>query len=187
MSNNSFKNIILLILGLSLLGITVAYASLSTRLNISGRSSVPLTTWDLQFEGISDASPANTTLSEPNTAVLNINSIQTNSTKIEKLVVDLKKPGDVAVLSFGIRNTGSINAKLQTSNSELTCTNPSECSNITYTVSCLDGNNNTVTNGYVLGKNSSINCTLRLLYNTNAVISDDITASVSADWTFIQN
>ena len=187
MSNNSFKNIILLILGLSLLGITVAYASLSTRLNISGRSSVPTTTWDIQFENLSDASPANTTLSEPNTASLNINSIQIDATKIENVVADLKKPGDVAVLAFGIRNTGSIDAKLQTSNSSINCTSQSACSNITYTVSCLDGNNNTVTNGYTLAKNSAINCNLRILYNTNASISDDITATISADWTFIQN
>ena len=52
---------------------------------------------------------------------------------------------------------------------------------------CKDGSNNTVNNGYVLSKNSEIKCSLTLLYNANASIEDDITATVSADWTFIQN
>ena len=185
-ANNNMKNMILIILGVSLLGITVAYASLSTRLNINGNTNVPNTTWDIHFEDFSDASPQNTTLEEPNTGVLNTNSIITDSTKITKLEADLKKPGDVVVYAFDIRNDGSIDAKLQTFTNALTCTNQSACSNITYTVACKDSSNNTITNGYNLAKNTEVHCTLSLLYNTNASIEDDITASVSADWTFVQ-
>lgn len=183
--NNNLKNIILIVLGISLLGITVAYASLSTRLNISGNANVQQTTWDVIFEDFSDASPANTTLEETNTGV--IKNVSTNSTKITNFEADLKKPGDVVVYNFDIRNRGTIDARLQSFTNALTCTNQSACSNITYTVVCKDSSNNTINNNYVLAKNTEVNCSLSLLYNTNASIEDDITASVSADWIFIQN
>ena len=183
--NNNLKNIILIILGISLLGITVAYASLSTRLTINGNASVPQTTWDIVFEDFSNTSPDNTALEEPNTGV--VKSVTTSATKITNLVADLKKPGDVVVYSFDIRNRGTIDSRLQPFTNSINCTTQNACSNITYTVVCKDGSNNTVNNGYVLRKNTEVNCNLTLLYNANASIEDDITANVSADWTFIQN
>ena len=185
MSNNS-KNILLGVLALGLLSISIAYASFSTRLRVSGTTETPNTTWDIHFDNFSTSStPAKTSLNENNTGELK--SVSTNATKITNLNVDLKKPGDVVIYTFNIENDGTIDSKLQTFNKSITCPVQSDCNNITYTVTCTDSNSNTLVAGSTLAKNTSASCALTLLYNANATnLSDDVRATVTADWVFIQ-
>lgn len=184
MSNNS-KNILLGVLALGLLSISIAYASFSTRLSVSGTTQASQTTWDIHFDSFSTSStPAKTALDEPNTGTAQ--SISTSGTKVTSLNVNLKKPGDLIVYTFDIENDGTIDAELQTFNKTITCPVQSDCDNITYTVTCTDSNSNTLVQGSKIAKNTSATCALTLLYNTNANITDDVKANVTADWVFIQ-
>ena len=179
------KNILIIVLVISLVAITIAYAAFSTRLRISGTASIGQTTWDVAFSSFSTAlTPQTTTLNEPNTG--EIKSVSTTDTSITNLEVDLKKPGDSIVYSFNIVNDGNIDAELSASSSSKTCTPQSACNDITYTVECRDSSNNVISNGYRIPVNSNITCSLTLLYNTNAQLQDDVTASVTANWSFIQ-
>ena len=49
MNNEKFKNIILVVLAICLIGITVAYATLSQNLDISGVAKVGKTNWNIHF------------------------------------------------------------------------------------------------------------------------------------------
>ena len=179
------KSILLIVLVVGIISVTIAFAAFSANLRINGTASIGQTTWNVDFASFSeDLTPQTTSLNEPNTG--EIKSVSTSDTSITNLVVDLKKPGDNIVYSFNIVNDGSIDAKLSSSSSSKNCNPQSACANLTYTVECRDPLNNVISDGYRMQTNSSISCKLTLLYNTDANIEDDITASVTASWAFIQ-
>ena len=185
MFNEGKKDIILLILGFSIVTISVAYAALSTTLSISGRAGIPQTNWDIHFENFSTSlTPANTLSGATNTGT--ITSVTTSNTSIDNLRAELKKPGDSIVYSFDIVNNGTIDAKLASFNDSITCASDNTCSYATYSIECKDSNNNVVNTNFKLDQNSSINCKLSLKYNDNANIDDDVSATLSASWNFIQ-
>ena len=87
------KNILLGLLVVGLIGMTIAYAALSTTLTISGTANVAEAKWDIHFANFDDTHiPANAVGGGTNTGV--IKSVSTNATAITNLKVDLKKPGD---------------------------------------------------------------------------------------------
>ena len=179
------RNLVLILLIVFLIGITVAYATLSTNLNISGTIGVSQQNWDIHFTNFSTADkPSLTTSGETNTG--DIVSVSTSNTSIDSLKAELKKPGDSIVYSFQVKNFGTIPAKLSTFNKSIVCTSDANCSYATYTVICLDGNNSTVNENYILQPNSQINCKLTLKYKDDANISDDVSATISANWNFTQ-
>ena len=47
--NNKIQNIVLGVLAVGLIGITIAYASLSQNLTINGTAKVAAATWDVHF------------------------------------------------------------------------------------------------------------------------------------------
>ena len=50
--NDKVRNIILIVLAVCLIGITVAYATLSQNLNISGVANVDKTSWNIHFTNV---------------------------------------------------------------------------------------------------------------------------------------
>ena len=50
--NERTRNIILIVLAVCLIGITVAYATLSQNLNISGVANVDKTSWNIHFTNV---------------------------------------------------------------------------------------------------------------------------------------
>lgn len=184
MYNENKKTLILIILGIVIVSISIAYASLATNLSIGGTVNAPNVDWDIHFLNFSSSStPSNTTSGETNTG--QIVSVQTSNTSIENLKAELKKPGDSIVYTFDIKNFGNIDAKLDSAPISITCSN-GNCNHATYTVVCLNSSRNTVNIGDELAANETFNCTLTLKFNDNAEISDDVSASVSADWNFSQ-
>ena len=185
MFNENKKTIILIALGFIIVSISIAYAALATNLQIGGLANTPSVDWDIHFINFSTSStPANTTLGETNTG--EIKSVTTSGTLIDNLKAELKKPGDSVVYTFDIKNFGSISGKLDSFRSNITCQN-NNCSHATYSVVCLDSSKNTFTENQTLAPNAIINCTLTLKFNDDAVIEDDVSATISADWHFSQN
>ncbi|MBQ9024064.1 MAG: hypothetical protein IJ105_02445 [Bacilli bacterium] len=184
MYNDNRKTVILILLGIVIVSISIAYASLATNLNIGGTISSPSANWDIHFINFSSSStPANTTSGQTNTG--EIKSVSTSGTSINNLKAELKKPGDSIVYTFDIKNFGNIDAKLTSFNSNITCGN--DCSHANFLISCLDSNSNLFQENNILHANETINCTLSLKFNDDASISDDVSANISANWIFSQN
>ena len=108
------KNILLGVLIVGLVSMTVAYAALSTSLNISGTANVASATWDIRFENYSTLTgTGNTNVDAPQVTAALANS---STTKLSNVDVTLSKPGDKLVYQFDIVNNGTIDAKKATSN-----------------------------------------------------------------------
>ena len=178
MFNNKQKTVVLILLVFVMVSIAIAYSALYTTLNIGGTVDAPSVQWDVHFINFSDSTP-----SSPNTG--EIKNVTTSNTAITNLTADLKKPGDSVVYSFDIKNFGNIDARLTSFTSAITCPS-NDCSYATYTVQCLNGAT-PVTQGFVLAKNASINCSLTVTYKTGVTIQDDAVTNVSANWNFVQN
>ena len=185
MGNDNRKTIILIILGIVIVSISVAYAALATSLSINGTISSPSVNWDIHFINFSSSStPSHTLSGETNTG--EIKSVSTSGTAIENLKAELKKPGDSIVYTFDIKNFGSLNAKLDSFTNNITCSS-GNCNHATYSITCLNSSSQTFVQNDILAPNAVLNCTLTLKFNDNATISDDVNASISANWSFSQN
>ena len=201
--SNKTKNILLGVLIVGIISMTIAFAALSTRLNINGEANVAATSWNVHFQEWSlDTNP--TVDGHQNTAVYP--SIQTlttsmslapNITKVDNLNVTLKQPGDYAKYNFEIINEGSIDAKLSNFTASLTPTSDV----IGYEVKCYEDSSRTgteVTTNSVLAANGGLAyCYIKVQYNdqTNTSVAGEnqvytqgeINTSLSANWTWVQN
>ena len=186
MNNNKNKNILLVVLIIGIVSMSVAYAALSTRLNIGGSVISPSVTWDIHFQNFDDTQiPEHTSTGETNTGI--IKSVTTGPTSITSLKADLKKPGDTIKYKFDIKNAGTIDAKLNSFNTTINCSTPSACSEVVYTVTCLNGSS-AFNQGNILVKNGTLNCELNMTYKANASnIDDDVVVNATANWNFVQN
>ena len=203
--NEKNKNILLGVLIVGIISMTVAFAALSTRLNIGGQASVASANWNVHFDNFKDVTE-NTITNEfgtqQNTAVhpavsdLRM-SDSTNVTKVEGLNITLKQPNDYARYTFEIVNDGSIDAQLDSFTPQMTCTSNNNCSDVVdYEVKCYEDSSLTgteVTNDSLLEKNGgAIYCYLQVQYkdktNNNGVYTQEgVSASLSANWTWKQS
>jgi len=97
------KIISLCALLVAVLGLTVAFASLSQTLTINGSAAVNAASWDIHFEKTSGKETevkGAATFTEPTL----------NGTKIENFSTTLTKPGDSVTYYFDIVNNGTVDA-----------------------------------------------------------------------------
>ncbi len=103
------KTLSIVALIVAVLGLTVAFASLSQVLTIRGTTTAKGGKWDIHFEkdgsGATMVKPVKTGEAEATDASL-------NSTSISGIAVTLKKPGDTVTYEFDVKNAGTINAKI---------------------------------------------------------------------------
>ena len=107
MSNDKFKNAILIILAVCLIGITVAYATLSQNLDISGVAKVGKTSWNIHFTKV--LTPKAEGYAEGGKATLN-----SDSTVLTVSEGVLKVPGDTITYVFDVINEGDLDAEVET-------------------------------------------------------------------------
>lgn len=134
------RNKLLYILGtiiVSVITITVAYAILSTTLNISGTSDIQSVNWDIHF----DENEENILITTTGSATYTKPTI--TGTTIRDYNVSLTKPGDSVTFTFPIINNSDITAEVVSIvNSTPTCTSVTGnktdeeivCNNLKYTV-----------------------------------------------------
>ena len=104
MRPNKMQYVILAVLVLGLGGLTVVYASLTQKLNISSTAEVVGGTWDVHFAN--GQAPE-----EIGTAKLT-KAPKLENSQITELAVSFTKPGDKVNYVFDIVNAGSIDAKI---------------------------------------------------------------------------
>lgn len=103
------KTLSIVALIVAVLGLTVAFASLSQVLTINGTTKMKGGTWDIHFEkdgsGATMVEPTKLGDAEGSKATL-------NKTTISDISVTLKKPGDTVTYEFDVKNAGTIDAKI---------------------------------------------------------------------------
>ena len=105
--NERTRNIILIVLAVCLTGITVAYATLSQNLNISGVANVDKTSWNIHFTNV--LTPKVEGQATGGKATLN-----DNSTVLTISEGTLSAPGDKIVYIFDVINEGDLPAEVET-------------------------------------------------------------------------
>ena len=107
MGNEKLKNVILVVLAVCLIGITVAYATLSQNLDISGVAKVGKTNWNIHFTKV--LTPKAEGYAEGGKATLN-----SDSTVLTVSEGVLKVPGDTITYVFDVINEGDLDAEVET-------------------------------------------------------------------------
>lgn len=184
--NNKIQNIVLGVLAVGLIGITVAYASLSQNLTINGTAKVAAATWDVHFEGM-NAGTATGYATLPTTGKL-----AASGTSVSGNIGTLKAPGDTITYTFNVKNAGSINAKISSITApNLTCAPATSggsqtvannvCANLTYTIEYTSESPKTIAVGNTLTAGASKNITLKIVNSSAAttLASEDIAVTAS--------
>ena len=107
------KTLSLVALIVAVLGLTVAFASLSQMLTINGTASINSATWDIHFENLVRSTNGDATINGEPTL---------NSTTISGIDVTLTKPNDGVVFLVNIVNDGTIDAKVESIEVSELCT-----------------------------------------------------------------
>lgn len=174
---NRVRNVVLGVLAVSLIGLTVAYAQLTQRLNINGTAKSKSNTWDIHFENLKSNVTGNAVLSQDNPL-----TIVSNSTTISGSVGNLSLPGDSIVYTFDIANKGTISAQLSAdpiiSTPECSSNDATGatvvCENVIYTLTYADGSK--IKTGDILekGEKKAAKLTLSLKNSMSAVPSAEV-------------
>ena len=188
--DNKKRNILLGVLIVGVISMTVAFAALSTTLNITGTASIPTTKWDIHFANGSDNTSGTHANGKVNKGT--ITGLQFATTSISNFTVTLYQPNDEVVYNFDIVNAGTIDGQLDNFSKTLTC-NSSDCSMITYTIDCEDDSHNDANQSdYILAAGDSVSCEMRIKYNdqtnsNNGVYSQSaVSATATATWLYKQ-
>lgn len=174
---NRVRNVVLGVLAVSLIGLTIAYAQLTQRLNINGTAKSKSNTWDIHFENLKSTVTGNAVLSQDNPL-----TIVSNSTTISGSVGNLSLPGDSIVYTFDIANKGTISAQLSAdpiiSTPECSSNDATGatvvCENVIYTLTYADGSK--IKTGDILekGEKKTAKLTLSLKNSMSAVPSAEV-------------
>jgi len=176
------KNILLGVLVVGVIGMTVAFAALTSRIKLNGTANVAETRWNIHFQNWRLDTQNTVTVegrTQQNTAEYpQVNQLtmsdSSNVTKVEGLNVTLHQPNDYAKYNFEIKNDGTIDGELSHFDRNITCPSGKNCDFLEYTVTCEDAaHNDALAANYVLVKNTKVDCTIELKYKniTNGDLS----------------
>ena len=101
------KALVIVVLLIVIAGLTVAFAALSTTLNINGTAYLDAAKWGIKFENLSEPVKVGTA-STSGTAKIE----ETKSAEINGINVNLSIPGDKVTYTVDLVNEGTINAKI---------------------------------------------------------------------------
>ena len=155
--------LVALALVLSVAGIAVGFAAMSTDLDISGQAEVVPASWKIRFENLSSPTitGAATVETEP--------TIQ-NDTHLGDYDVVLTKPGDSVVYTFDVKNAGTLDAKLTAYNfatptftgkgANAAADAAIAQANVVYTLTYSDGTPISVNNTLAAGESKTLKLTV---------------------------
>ena len=188
---NLFATVLLMIV--VIVGISVAYAALSSTLNIqTGNVTTNSLTWNV---GFAPGTVTGTSGGSGNDGrVCGDATVTANSVSIANTT--LSKPEDSCTYALVINNTGSIDATLHTisqqSPTSVSCTasgnNASmECGNITYKLTTDSAGTTLLNTGGTLAKNTGTTTVFLVVKYTGATVSDTAQVQENGGFTLIYN
>lgn len=181
--NREVKIIAVVALLVAVVGLSVAYAALSTTLEISGSATINSASWDVGFVKGSHTTTGGATFVEPTVS----------STSITGYSAKLTMPGDSVTYNFKITNQGSIPATLGTVNiGSISCTGTDSaeaaatCANLTYSVTYADGTAIKVGDSLAVGATKDAKITITFNAGATTVPTNPVTVN-GMDVTLIYN
>ena len=177
----SVKILIISILFMLIAGLTVAFAALSTTLNIKGTAYLDAAKWGIKFENLSEP------VKVGNASVVGTSKIEeTKSAEITGINVSLSTPGDKVTYTVDLVNEGTINAKID--NIEKTVLTSEQQRYLTFKVTDRDGKE--VSEGDILSKGETRNLTITIEFIKDLTKEDlpkqTSTTSLSYKLNFVQ-
>ena len=163
---SSFKNSAVLLL---LIGVGIGYAVISTTLNITGKTTIGKSSWDVHFENL-----VTTTGSVTPTQAAVIDSGKTNIT----YEIPLELPGDFYEFTVDVVNDGSIDAMIENvvKTPELTT---EQAKYLKYEITYQNGES--IATKQLLAKETTMPIKVRIEYRKDISNSDFPTASTTLD------
>ena len=163
------KALVVVVLLIVVAGLTVAFAALSTTLNINGTAYLDAAKWGIRFENLSSPTKIG---SATTTGTAKIE--ETKSAEITGINVGLSTPGDKATYTVDLVNEGTINAKID--NIEKTVLTSEQQRYLTFKVT--DKNGKEVSKGDILSAGETRNLTITIEFIKN-LTKEDLPASTS--------
>ncbi len=174
------KTLSVIALVVAVLGLTVAFAALSTTLTINGTATLDAATWDIHFENAET-----TTMTKTGGATVE-HEPTLEGTMIKDWNVVLTKPGDSVTYEFKVKNNGTIDAKIGTlTKNKLQCSSLSNvdvdadiaCKNLTYELKYKNGNEVKAEDKLANGETKELVLTLAYKQEAEDIPSDDVSIS----------
>lgn len=168
----SRKDLTIVALIACITSLSIAYATISTTLNITNNLTVKAHDWDIHFENLEQQN-----ITGSNTAnVVKSAKIQEDTTKISGLEVSFKKPGDSVSYTFDVTNAGGIDAKLTGITIGTPVCNPTSviCDDIEYTLKYANGNDLGMNDVLNAGDTVSLKLTINYKLSSTQISNTDI-------------
>lgn len=188
------KTMTLIALLIMVMCLSIGFATLNTKLVISGSAEVEASTWDVAFDNLSDA-----VIVGNSTDVYEDVPPTYSRTKIEKFVVSLSSPGNSISYEFEVKNAGSIDAKIGsitiptptcTGNGTNATSDASKvCNYIAYTLTYTDSGVAVSQNDTLaVGETKSMTLKIEYLSTATDLPTDDVKISnLSIPITYVQD
>ena len=175
------KVLVIVVLLIVIVGLTVAFAALSTTLNINGTAYLDAAKWGIRFENLSSPTKIG---SATTTGTAKIE--ETKAAEITDMNVSLSIPGDKIVYTVDLVNEGTINAKID--NIEKTVLTSEQQKYLTFKITDKSGNE--VSEGDILSKGETRNLTITIEFIKDLTKEDlpkqTSTISLSYKLNFVQ-
>ncbi|MFR5756561.1 MAG: hypothetical protein ACLUD7_03910 [Lachnospiraceae bacterium] len=175
------KALVVVVLLIVVAGLTIAFAALSTTLNINGTAYLDAAKWGIRFENLSEPVKLGTA------AVTGTAEIEeTKSAEITGINVSLSTPGDKVTYTVDLVNKGTINAKID--NIEKTVLTSEQQRYLTFKVT--DQNEKEISQGDILSAGETRNLTITIEFIKDLTKEDlpkqTSTISLSYKLNFVQ-
>ena len=175
------KALVIVVLLIVIAGLTIAFAALSTTLNINGTAYLDAAKWGIRFENLSSPTKIG---SATTTGTAKIE--ETKSAEITGMNVGLSIPGDKVVYTVDLVNKGTINAKID--NIEKTVLTSEQQRYLTFKVT--DKNGYEIKQGDILEKGETKKITITIEFIKDLTKEDlpkqTSTISLSYKLNFVQ-
>ena len=175
------KALVVVVLLIVVAGLTIAFAALSTTLNINGTAYLDAAKWGIRFENLSSPTKIG---SATTTGTAKIE--ETKSAEINGINVNLSTPGDKVVYTVDLVNEGTINAKID--KIEKTQLTSEQQRYLTFKVT--DQNGKEISQDYILSAGETRNLTITIEFIKDLTKEDlpkqTSTISLSYKLNFVQ-
>lgn len=176
MRNNRFiSTVTIALICVVVAGLSIAYATLSDTLNISGKATLKGTSWDIAISNVSEAVLTGEAL-QMATPVYNNTSLN--------LAISLTNPGDSVTYQFDVKNNGTIDARLSSINISGIDQNIRQY--IDYQLTYSGGMALNIDDLLMNQETKTMQISIKLNNNYSGDIADDLNFNINADLIYSQ-